>query len=104
LRTDLDLLTKQGKESKDLTKRMEWWVTEGQPNASTDAPKVQNARLTGGKTALTWTAFVPATMALGYLLLIIYFRIKGGYTAEVLTGHKAEDEKFTGGVEGPADL
>ena len=40
-------------------------------------------------------------MAVLYLLLVIYFRLKGGYKAEVLVGHAAEDEKFTGGVEGP---
>jgi len=104
LRKDLELLARQNRESKDLTKRMEWWESEGQPHATKDYPEVQAARLTGGKQALTWTAFVPAAMALGYLFLIFYFRLKGGYTAEVLVGHKAEDEKFTGGVEGPADL
>ena len=53
--------------------------------------------------ALTWTAGIPATMAVGYLLLILYFRLRGGYKAEVLVGHKAEDEKFTGGTEGPGE-
>ena len=54
--------------------------------------------------SVTYTAGVPALMALGYLILILYFRAQGGYKAEVLTGHAAEDEKFTGGVEGPAEL
>jgi hypothetical protein len=31
--------------------------------------------------ALKWTAIVPLIMALGYLLLIFYFRSKGGYKA-----------------------
>jgi hypothetical protein len=43
-------------------------------------------------------------MALGYLLLVIYFSIRGGYRAQVLTGHAAKDEQFTGGVPGPAEL
>ena len=30
--------------------------------------------------------------------LIVYFMSRGGYKAEVLTGHAARDEKFTGGV------
>jgi hypothetical protein len=64
---------------------------------------VNEARLIGGKQALTWTAAVPAMMAIGYLLLIIYFRLRGGYKAEVLVGHKAQDEKFTGGTEGPGE-
>jgi hypothetical protein len=43
-------------------------------------------------------------MALGYLLLILYFRMLGGYKAEVLVGHAAQDEEFTGGVQGPAEM
>jgi hypothetical protein len=35
--------------------------------------------------------------------LIFYFKSKGGYEAEVLAGHAAHDEEFTGGVEGPID-
>ena len=42
-------------------------------------------------------------MALGYLFLILYFELSGGYTAQVLTGHAAKDEKFTGGTEGPGE-
>ena len=54
--------------------------------------------------ALTWTAAVPAMMAIGYLILIIFFWTRGGYQAQVLLEHKANDEQFTGGVEGPADM
>jgi MFS family permease len=100
---DLDLLAKNGKTDKDLEARLEWWETEGQPNAETDFPKVKEAQLVGGKQALTWTAWVPAAMALGYLLLILYFRARGGYKAEVLVGHAAQDEEFTGGTEGPGE-
>ena len=39
-------------------------------------------------------------MLAGYLLLIGYFKARGGYKAEVLVGHKAVDAKFTGGVPG----
>ena len=46
---------------------------------------------------------LPAIMFLCYVGLIIYFRSKGGYKAQVLTGHAAEDEEFTGGVEGPVE-
>ena len=41
--------------------------------------QVHNADLHGGRTALKVTAFVPATMAVLYLLLILYFKSKGGY-------------------------
>ncbi len=100
---DLDLLAKEGKTDKDLQARLAWWQSEGQPNAETDYPKVEQARLDGGKQALTWTAWVPAMMALGYMLLILYFRARGGYKAEVLVGHAARDEEFTGGTEGPGE-
>jgi hypothetical protein len=42
-------------------------------------------------------------MLLCYIILIIYFRSRGGYSAQVLTGHAAEDKKFTGGVPGPME-
>ncbi len=102
---DLALLPKEGKaaERKDLEARLAWWTSEGQPNAESDFPKVEEARLVGGKQALTWTAWVPAGMALGYMLLILYFRAIGGYKAEVLVGHAANDEEFTGGTEGPGE-
>jgi MFS family permease len=100
---DLQSREQRGVRDETLEKRLAWWQSEGQPNASTDYPKVQAARLDGGKTALLWTAAVPAAMAVGYLLLIIYFRATGGYKAEVLVGHAAEDEMFTGGTEGPGE-
>jgi len=42
---------------------------------------VADAGIYGGQMALKWTAIVPLFMAIGYLLLIIYFRSKGGYKA-----------------------
>ncbi|TWT57053.1 Major Facilitator Superfamily protein [Thalassoglobus neptunius] len=53
--------------------------------------------------ALAKMAVFPAFMLVCYLILGAYFKSKGGYQAEVLTGHAAKDEEFTGGVEGPAD-
>jgi MFS family permease len=50
--------------------------------------------------ALAKIALLPAIMCVCYLVLIAYFKSKGGYQAQVLTGHAAQDEKFTGGVAG----
>lgn len=50
--------------------------------------------------ALAKIAVLPAIMCVCYLALIAYYRSRGGYKAEVLTGHAAEDAKFTGGVAG----
>jgi hypothetical protein len=53
--------------------------------------------------ALAYIAVLPAIMLVCYLVLIAYFRSRGGYKAQVLTGHSAEDEKFTGGTIGPVE-
>ncbi|MBI1370244.1 MAG: MFS transporter [Planctomycetes bacterium] len=53
--------------------------------------------------ALANMAMFPMIMLGGYIILIVYFKSKGGYHAQVLTGHAANDGEFTGGVEGPAD-
>jgi MFS family permease len=53
--------------------------------------------------ALRKIALLPAIMCVCYLALIAYFRSRGGYQAQVLVGHAAEDEKFTGGTLGPGE-
>ena len=53
--------------------------------------------------ALAKIAVLPAIMCLCYLGLIVYYKSRGGYQAEVLTGHAAEDKKFTGGTVGPGE-
>ena len=59
---------------------------------------VHHADLHGGRMALKITAAIPATMAVLYLLLILYFKAKGGYKQIHLEG-----EKLTGGVEGSVE-
>jgi hypothetical protein len=51
--------------------------------------------------ALADIAILPAIMCVCYLVLIGYFQLRGGYKAQVLVGHAAEDEKFTGGTVAP---
>jgi hypothetical protein len=53
--------------------------------------------------ALRKIAVLPLIMCGCYLILIAYFRSRGGYQAQVLTGHAAQDEKFTGGTMGPGE-
>lgn len=55
------------------------------------------------KETLVKVIIFPVIMLVCYLILIGYFRTKGGYKAEVLTGHAADDAEFTGGVEGPVE-
>jgi MFS family permease len=68
-----------------------------------DAGPVEDARLYGGRMALRWTSIIPVIMACGYLLLILYFRAKGGYKVEILHGKPMDGEEFTGGVEAPLE-
>ncbi len=61
-----------------------WWDDTGKPNMATDRKPVEAARIEGGRAALRLTAYVPAAMFVGYLLLVIYFQTQGGYkTVEI---------------------
>jgi len=100
---DAVLADAEDKASKALAARVNWWVKQAEPNATEDKVYVRDAAQYGGQMALIYTAAVPAAMALGYLLLILYFKAIGGYKAEELVGHKAEDEKYTGGTQGPGE-
>lgn len=64
----------------DTKKLAEWWST-AKATAEADKKPVGNAGVYGGKMALKKTAYVPATMAVCYLLLILYFKARGGYKA-----------------------
>jgi len=105
LGSDIKALEASGRslqDDKNLARLNAWWES-AKTDAPSDAKPVKEAGLFGGRMALTYTAVVPAMMAFGYLILILYYRARGGYKAEVLVGHKAEDEKFTGGTTGPGE-
>jgi MFS family permease len=61
-----------------LSRLTEWW-TMAEPFKHEDKPPIDRATLIGGQAALRWTAVVPATMAVCYLLLLVYFFSQGGY-------------------------
>lgn len=88
-------------EEKEIAKQSAKGEKSGE--LSEDEKKVLTANLAGGREALKATALVPLAMAVGYLLLVIYFRSKGGYQVEVLHGAKPDGEHYTGGVEGPVE-
>ena len=79
LEKDFLLLTGENRVTPQFTDLRTWWQTVGEPNAVEDAPAITEAQLYGGKTALLYTAAVPAAMAIGYLLLLVYFAARGGY-------------------------
>ena len=88
-----------------ITKQQElvdWWST-ARETARADQPLVTAASLYGSRMALRLTAAVPAVMAVIYLLLILYFKTKGGYKSVELISKHEETELMMGGVEGPAE-
>jgi MFS family permease len=54
------------------------------PADSEAAKEVKQAKDFGGAMALKITAGIPATMAVGYLILLVYFRAIGGYKQVVI--------------------
>src|SRR5262249_23518373 len=79
-RAELTKTIKNLRESKnkDQQKIADWWDANKQ-YAKEDLKPIDSAGLYGGRMALKWTALVPAIMAILYFLLIIYFRLQGGY-------------------------
>jgi len=75
-----EILKTSGETDKNNAELMEWW-SEASATAETDKPAVTAATLHGGRMALKLTSYVPATMAVCYLLLILYFKARGGYKA-----------------------
>jgi len=61
-------------------------------NASTDFKAVQDSYLFGGRQALRLTSYVPGAMAIGFLGLLIYYRIIGGYKVIHLDGTEESHE------------
>ncbi|MEX2671657.1 MAG: MFS transporter [Phycisphaeraceae bacterium] len=61
--------------------------------------------VTSKQNALSTVAILPGFMLICYIGMFIYFRSKGGYQAEKLTGHEPSEKEATmaGGVEGPVE-
>lgn len=84
-------LEKKGRklsEDKTLESLSNWWE-EAKTHSKDDKPVVTAATLYGGQTALKWTAAVPAAMAVGYLILIVYFQAIGGYKPATVAEEQA---------------
>jgi MFS family permease len=81
-RESFDKAIAAAKESKDQAKiaaaenELKTWQETEDGKAMTS---IEQAQLHGGRMALTLTAAVPATMAVLYLLLMLYFKFTGGY-------------------------
>lgn len=73
-------LKRDGKTDENQQKLEQWWAN-AKSSESVDKKPVDSAGLVGGRMALTLTAIVPATMAVLYLLILMYFKSIGGYKA-----------------------
>jgi MFS family permease len=67
-----------------------WWNI-AKKTAAVDKPLVKGASLYGGRMALRLTAIVPLTMFFCYLILVLYFKAKGGYKAQHVKAGPAVD-------------
>lgn len=87
LETDLETVARLKGEGKKVEEELEknlnglkkWWDETGQKHYAEDKDKLQEARLYGAKQALLYTAAIPAALAIGFLLLILFFAVTGGY-------------------------
>jgi MFS family permease len=103
LEADLETLQKEkaaGKPvgeqlEKNLTALKAWWDKDGLPNYEKDKEPLDVARDTGARKALYWTAAVPAALAVGFLLLFLYFAATGGYQQVHLDDHGGNAERAT---------
>jgi MFS family permease len=59
---------------------------------------IEDIQTEARKDVLKRVALLPCFMLACYLLMMLYFKARGGYKAQVLVGHAAEDAKFTGGL------
>jgi MFS family permease len=73
-------------------KLFHWWESV-KATAENDKKLVEEASLHGGRVALKLTSYVPLAMAVIYLLLIFYFKARGGYKQVHIegTGHAAKE-------------
>jgi len=86
-----ELLVSQNKTDPNQEKLAAWWAGAAE-HAAADKPLVTTAGIFGGKRALQLTAMVPATLAVCYLLLIIGFRLAGGYKPVIIAQEVTDPE------------
>ncbi len=80
----LELLEKEKAKPETIAGQRElvsWWTGTASATSAEDKPLVEAAGLFGGRQALKLTALVPAAMFACYLLLLGWFRMRGGYKA-----------------------
>ncbi len=103
LEADLATLDKEEAAGKPVGEKLKanlkglktWWDTDGLPNFEKDKEPLDTARDTGARKALFYTAAVPGALAVGFLILLVIFMMKGGYKQVHLDDHGGNAEKAT---------
>ncbi|HSU68292.1 MAG TPA: hypothetical protein VLJ39_15545, partial [Tepidisphaeraceae bacterium] len=86
---DLTALGRAHRYDANLVRLEKWWESAA-PLAAQDRLPVSRAELHGSRMALRCTALIPVGMAIGFLLLILYFKSTGGYRQVHLQPEQAE--------------
>ena len=77
---DLQQLADEGKlEGNESLQALKDWIPTVKDEAAGDKEPIEEAQVVGAQSALICTAAVPAMMFVGYLILFLYFKSKGGY-------------------------
>jgi MFS family permease len=97
LEQDLNTLKTSSRKDANIERLRAWWET-ARREAVHDHEPVTDATLYGGRMALRYTAAVPVLMALGFLLLIVYFRSIGGYRQIHLKTEDAQKLAYSAGM------
>ncbi len=97
LASDLAVLEKSGGKDENLVRLSQWWST-ARVEADRDRGPVTHATILGGRMALRYTAMVPVVMAVGFLVLIGYFKSIGGYRQVHLEHDEVEPLAQVSGV------
>lgn len=92
LNNDYEIAKKAGDVPEPIEKLKTWWDETAKEHAEKDRPHVEDARIYGGQMALKLTSAVPAFMFFGYLILVVYFWTRGGYTQVDISGKDEKDE------------
>lgn len=93
---ELEIIGDQiNEENFKTTKELSTWWSGAKEFEPVDAKPVKDAVLFGSRQALKYTALVPLTMAILYLLMILGFKAKGGYKVLGVDEHDYDADEST---------
>lgn len=102
-KTIYSVIEYQAINDKALTAQIDEQYSDDSEEGQEVKAAIADVRSRSSQGALKDMAIFPIFMLVCYLILIFYFKAQGGYEAQVLVEHAAEDEKFTGGVAGAVE-